>query len=288
MQRCRKRHVNLKFIIILIFCLMLLVVAPSFAQDLGDVARKDRAREKAQPPQHVYTNEDLARPRILLPQDRARFEAERKAPGISAEPQTATGAAPMRNLNELPLGDVARYYRLQKQLRQLEEMGNLPGLGDLLGLARPSAAAPSIPERTSPKLSRVIPRTVVRSPKRRAPASSNRVRVAKGDSLWKFAERVLGNGKRWPELAALNPQIKNPDLLRVGDWLQLPGKISTQENPTQVRVHSGDTLWHLAQASFGTGFAWTCVAQANPDLHNPDRIYPGQALNIPPTCSVVH
>lgn len=288
MQKDRKLHVNLKFIIILIFCVMLLVAVPSFGQDIGDVARKDRAREKALPPQHVYTNEDLARPRILLPQDRARFEAEQKMPDVASGPQTATGGAPVHNLNELPLGDVARYYRLQKALRQLEEQGSLPGLGDPLGLARPAAPAPSIPNRNSPKIFRAVRRTVIRSPKRRVPSSSNRVRVVKGDSLWKFAERVLGNGKRWSELAALNPQIKNPHLLQVGEWLRLPDKVSPAANPTQVRVHSGDTLWHLAQASFGTGFAWTCVAQANPDLHNPDRIYPGQALNIPPTCSVVH
>lgn len=46
--------------------------------------------------------------------------------------------------------------------------------------------------------------------------------VAKGENLWKIAERALGDGKRWKEIAALNPRA-NPDRLVLGQVLRLPG-----------------------------------------------------------------
>jgi nucleoid-associated protein YgaU len=47
-------------------------------------------------------------------------------------------------------------------------------------------------------------------------------RVASGDSLWRIAQRTLGDGKRWREIAALNPRI-DPDKLVAGAVLVLPG-----------------------------------------------------------------
>jgi nucleoid-associated protein YgaU len=273
----------------LLVSLTCLCASPLFAQSLGEVARKNRAREKAQPPQHIYTNDDLARPVILLPRDQARFQADRKAPSNPTSAQTAANPATVRKpLKTAPLGDVARYYRLQKQLRHLENQENLPGLDSGLEVASPKPSISSPPERTRPaNLPAPVLRHVLRPLTGTQPASPGSVRIVKGDSLWKLAKEHLGRGSRWRELAALNPQITNPRTLRVGQWIQLPHTASPAGNATRVRVHSGDTLWRLAQASFGTGLAWTCVAQANPDLRNPDLIYPGQSLVIPPSCSSV-
>lgn len=46
--------------------------------------------------------------------------------------------------------------------------------------------------------------------------------VQRGDSLWKIAEKTLGDGRRWKELAALNG-VRNPDLIRPGQVIRLPG-----------------------------------------------------------------
>ncbi len=78
------------------------------AQSLGEIARKERGRGKSHPAGHVYTNEDIARPQILFPQDRTRFEAERQAPGAPTAPEAAQVAAPQQRLREFPLGDVAQ------------------------------------------------------------------------------------------------------------------------------------------------------------------------------------
>ena len=44
--------------------------------------------------------------------------------------------------------------------------------------------------------------------------------VQKGDSLWKIAKNLLGDGKRWTEIAALN-QIENT-VIHTGQFLKLP------------------------------------------------------------------
>jgi nucleoid-associated protein YgaU len=55
----------------------------------------------------------------------------------------------------------------------------------------------------------------------RAATSPRTWKVGKGESLWKIAERALGDGVRWREIAALNPRV-NPDRLELGQVLTLP------------------------------------------------------------------
>jgi nucleoid-associated protein YgaU len=48
---------------------------------------------------------------------------------------------------------------------------------------------------------------------------------------------------------------------------------------------SGDTLWKIAETNYGhgNGGKYDAIFQANrPMLSNPDRIYPGQVLRVPP------
>lgn len=48
--------------------------------------------------------------------------------------------------------------------------------------------------------------------------------VIPGDTLWKIAQRTLGNGDRWPEIYETNKQTigKNPDLIYPGQKLVIP------------------------------------------------------------------
>ncbi|MFH1867701.1 MAG: LysM peptidoglycan-binding domain-containing protein [Candidatus Omnitrophota bacterium] len=49
--------------------------------------------------------------------------------------------------------------------------------------------------------------------------------ISKDDSLWKIAQKQLGDGKRWKEIYELNnDKIKNPDKLKVGATIRIPRK----------------------------------------------------------------
>ena len=48
-------------------------------------------------------------------------------------------------------------------------------------------------------------------------------------------------------------------------------------------VKKGDTLWAIAKAHYGEGAKYRAIFEANkPMLQDPDKIYPGQTLRIPP------
>jgi len=48
-------------------------------------------------------------------------------------------------------------------------------------------------------------------------------------------------------------------------------------------VKSGDSLWKIAQAEYGNGNEWHRIFEANKDiLKDPNKIYPGQKLKLPP------
>lgn len=243
-------------------CVLLFGVASSFAQDLGEAARQERLRRQRQAHRapRVYTEQDLARPQILDPEDRARFEAARKnsdAPGTLRATELPGSES---RLPPVSLGDLARYYRLLRQQQENEQ-------------AEVAQEAPQSQRR---------PRTL--APRSVRPAPARAVRVERGDSLWKLAKEHLGRGSEWPQLARLNPEIIDPDLIHVGQWIRLPVERGTQE-ARLFQVHEGDTLWKLAKSEFGSGNAWRCIAQANPHLQDANLIYPNQILAIPRDCT---
>ena len=48
-------------------------------------------------------------------------------------------------------------------------------------------------------------------------------------------------------------------------------------------VKSGDSLSKIAKAEYGNANAWNTIYEANRDiLKDPDKIFPGQKLKIPP------
>lgn len=52
---------------------------------------------------------------------------------------------------------------------------------------------------------------------------------------------------------------------------------------TTHTVERGDTLWKIASKAYGDGSKYPVIFEANkPMLSDPDKIYPGQVLRIPP------
>ncbi|GAQ65413.1 LysM peptidoglycan-binding domain-containing protein [Streptomyces scabiei] len=182
--------------------------------------------------------------------------------------------------------------------------------------AAPATAAPVIPGQTvqTPKrgdIDQASPSSTARTP---APGTSYTVRESRpAESLWGIAERELGDGERWREIASLNEGRVMPggqvfranSFLQPGWQLQMPdaaaaGGVRTQlgdgpatsagQSEHAVTVHSGDYLSKIAQEELGDGTKWPELFEASegkpqphglPAITDPDVIYPGQQITVP-------
>lgn len=170
----------------------------------------------SEPGSHLLPGEELApepRPIAVVPEQApsARLYVVKGGDTLSEIAQRELGSA--RRWQEIvalnPGLDPARL-RAGKQLR-------LPGgAGEpKASTSKPTTAAKPAPAKPAPVV-----------------ASGRTHKVGKGESLWKIAERTLGNGKRWGEIAALNPQV-NPDKLVAGTVLKLPaGSVASAPSAT--------------------------------------------------------
>ncbi|MFF5265192.1 BTAD domain-containing putative transcriptional regulator [Actinomadura viridis] len=90
--------------------------------------------------------------------------------------------------------------------------------------------------------------------------------VRRGDTLWAIAERELGDGHRWKEIARLN-EVSDPRELRPGQVLQLPSR----DQPPPTRPPARDKLPGQDRGHPGQGepTAPTPPVQPRPDDSRP-------------------
>ena len=122
-------------------------------------------------------------------------------------------------------------------------------------------------------------------------------RVMAGDTLWKIAQRTLGDGSQWPSIHQLNRgQVPNPNTLAVGTILQLPsGQSTTTErettpsdnaatgaSPRSYTVRRGDTLASISALVLGDALQWRSIWSLNRDVvPNPSLLQVGLMLTLP-------
>ncbi|EGD43995.1 putative LysM domain protein [Nocardioidaceae bacterium Broad-1] len=116
--------------------------------------------------------------------------------------------------------------------------------------------------------------------------------VQRGESLWKIAEKYLGDGSRYGEIRDLNPAVlgENLDFLKQGVILRVPD-VPAKPSATDETyvVQPGDTLSEIAANELGDGDSYLDIVEASrqiiqPDgahLTDPDLIRPGWNLTIP-------
>ncbi|MBT1098109.1 LysM peptidoglycan-binding domain-containing protein [Streptomyces sp. Tu102] len=150
-----------------------------------------------------------------------------------------------------------------------------------------------------------------------ASRASYTVREARpAESLWAIAERELGDGERWREIADLNEgqAMVDGQVFRANSFLQ-PGWQLQMPDPGEVAggfqaqlgngtpaagegsehvvtVQSGDYLSKIAEEELGDGNDWPRLFDASrgkpqpdglPAITNPDLIRPGQHVTVPGT-----
>ncbi len=130
--------------------------------------------------------------------------------------------------------------------------------------------------------------------------------VVSGDTLEGIATKVLGRGSAWSAIAAANPSV-NPNALKIGTVLTMPsseqlamaGKSksapragttrstkptskSTTSRGRRYTVKTGDTLWKIAKAEYGTATKANVdkIREAN-DIGTDGTVKVGQAITIP-------
>ncbi|WP_416960106.1 hypothetical protein [Streptomyces sp. Agncl-13] len=149
----------------------------------------------------------------------------------------------------------------------------------------------------------------------RAQSATYTVReVRPAESLWSIAEKELGDGERWREIANLNEgrTMTDGEVFRANSFLQpgwqlrMPhaadaaGGLRTQlsdDSPVAadgsehvVTVHSGDYLSKIAQEELGDGNEWPKLYEASrgkaqpdglPAITDPDVVFAGQQVTVP-------
>ncbi len=239
----------------------LLLASSGSAQSLGDVARQQRER-RAQAPctARVYTNEDLNRPQILDSKERACLDASRRT--TPAAPPYLETAAPTvvgfeTRLPDTPLALIAPRDRLMKEARLAREAR----WNQEAKLARESRGAK--PLRTTPAMLQLEPASEVRT-------------------------RVIEPAAPTPGIAPTLP-VARPLRIEVAPAVRVvvPNNetISVAQGTREVRVQRGDSLWRIAARHLGDGKAWRRIADANPQISDPNRIHLGDVIRLPEVAS---
>lgn len=117
--------------------------------------------------------------------------------------------------------------------------------------------------------------------------------VVKGETLWSIAEDNYGSGYNWVDIKSANSLTS--DMIEVGQELSIPdvatkqptstAKMAASELPDTIAgntytVVKGDSLWKISVRTYGDGYAWTKIAEAN-SLVNPSLIHAGNVLTLP-------
>jgi nucleoid-associated protein YgaU len=181
-----------------------------------------------------------------------------------------------------------------------------PTAGRVAGRAVPVPQSAAQADQASPASSTSTPASRTYTVRETRPA----------ESLWGIAERELGDGERWREIADLNEGRPMADgtvfransFLQPGWQLQMPetataaGGVRTQlgdrapaadeKGGHVVTVHSGDYLSKIAEKELGDGDDWPQLFEASrgkpqphglPEITDPDVIYAGQQVTVPGT-----
>ena len=162
--------------------------------------------------------------------------------GATALFQSGNFPAEQPTLEQMPLGDVARFYRAQQKNQEKMVASAKPAAPPaskslfplpqnatpLASMKRAIPVAPTRAAATTPSKTPI--NTPIKTPTNapintpaKAPVQPvDKIIVAPGTTLWSIARIHLGSGFRWKEIVAINPGLEDPRQLRAGSEIKLP------------------------------------------------------------------
>jgi len=132
------------------------------------------------------------------------------------------------------------------------------------------------PQISNPNL--IFPGQIICIPQQQCPPNTFAYTVRPGDSLFLIAQRF---GVSLNALIAANPQITNPNLIFPGQIVCVPSTTPPGPCPPNTfayTVRPGDSLFLIAQRF---GVSLNALIAANPQITNPNLIFPGQIVCVP-------
>jgi nucleoid-associated protein YgaU len=240
------------------------------AQDAAEATRPERARKSAEPKKskHVYTDEDLRRSHILTREDQAKVEAkkDKQAPLTPGDEKAQDAWDATSTPAEVPLGDVARRLREQKQARGSRSAGafHLPTGDSALAapVVRPPLMNSGPVRRVDPFAKRLSP-VAPMIPPRRPPMEVSP------------STAVPSTGRKPNrDLSPSTVQPRTP----IGGRPAVP---SEREQLRVITVQPGDSLWKLAEHNLGDASRWRELLAVNPEIADADRIAAGTRIFVP-------
>jgi nucleoid-associated protein YgaU len=254
------------------------LASTSFAQSLGDIARQERERKKDMPATHVYTNDDLAKAHILVPEDEARVMARKTDTAPAAQPaQVAIAPAEQNSLSAAAQQSVPPAISVsQDQVAVQTYSPATAASSEDVAAAISAAEAIADPGKLSPPSAVTLPRA-----QRKIRLSTVSLTAPAADLESSSSARTRLHVEVAQPLAVVKPieapkrKIAIPQTKRT--------TVSNSESPNAVRVKRGDSLWKLAVEYFGNGQQWRAIAAMNPKISNPDRVRVGELVRLPST-----
>lgn len=257
--------------------------------DVAAAARQEQARkaEQKQKSAHVYTDEDLKRNKILIPEDQARAEARKKLQTSAPPPENAQVLPADPNQQTESLGEIARKYRNEKATHEAAEAAKKSIAPFSYAVPNPGLAAPK-PEvgslrpgvRPLPRNAPEVPtRKPIEAPLLPAPHTSNQGSNGR-PRISPFQPRPLLPAA--PDVVPVVPVRPTPPAHVERQVIANTTPAPEMGGTHTIQVQRGDSWWKLAGRYLGSCARWQQLRALNHTENEPiEFLKQGTTILVP-------